>query len=306
MRIRAYGKINLYLQVLDEFPKGGRGYHRLQTIYQTIGLYDEIILSQSEGPEIEIFCDHPLVPQGPKNLVYKAVSLLRKYAGVKRGINIEIVKKIPVGAGLGGGSSDAAATLEGLNRLWKLNYTRNTLLPISAQLGCDVPFFLYGHTVLGEGYGEIVTPLPGIKDKWVLLVKPDFMLSTKWVYEHLGKIRLTEPINIIKIKTRHSQSGRKRESSLPGSSLLTIDEIRKILKDGVEKLIYNRLEEVAIAHYPIISQIKKELLEGGADCALMSGSGPTVFALFKDQRLGKKLQQRMEKYKFSTWLVKTV
>ncbi|NIM03604.1 4-(cytidine 5'-diphospho)-2-C-methyl-D-erythritol kinase [bacterium] len=306
MRIRAYGKINLYLQVLDKFPRGKRGYHRLQTIYQTIGLYDEIILSQSEGPEIEISCDHPLVPQGPKNLVYKAVSLLRKYAGVKRGINIEIVKKIPVGAGLGGGSSDAAATLQGLNRLWKLNYTRNTLLPISAQLGCDVPFFLYGHTVLGEGYGEVITPLPGIKNKWVLLVKPDFVLSTKWVYEHLGKIRLTEPINIIKIKTRHSQYGRKRGSSLPGSSLLTIGKIRKILKDGVEKLLYNRLEEVTIAYYPIISQIKKELLEGGADCALMSGSGPTVFALLKDQRLGKKLQQRMEKYKFSTWLVKTV
>ncbi|MFB0527483.1 MAG: 4-(cytidine 5'-diphospho)-2-C-methyl-D-erythritol kinase, partial [bacterium] len=288
MRIRAYGKINLYLQVLDDLAGGGRGYHRLQTIYQTIGLYDEIILSNTKGQGIEVLCDHPLVPKGPKNLVYKAASLLRRYAGVKRGINIEIIKRIPVGAGLGGGSSDAAATLKGLNGLWKLNYGRNTLLPISAQIGCDVPFFLYGHTALGEGYGEIITPLPEIKKKWVLLVKPDFRLSTKWVYGHLGKIRLTEPINIIKIKTRQCQSGRKRESSLWGSSLLTIDQIRKILKGGVEKLIYNRLEEVAIAYYPIISQIRKELLEGGADCALMSGSGPTVFALLKDKRVGKK------------------
>ncbi|MEE9315568.1 MAG: 4-(cytidine 5'-diphospho)-2-C-methyl-D-erythritol kinase [bacterium] len=306
MRIRAYGKINLYLQVLDDFPRGEKGYHRLQTIYQTIGLYDEVILSNTESQGIKVLCDHPLVPQGPKNLVYKAASLLRRYAGIKRGINIEIIKKTPVGAGLGGGSSDAAATLKGLNRLWKLNYERNTLLPISAQLGCDVPFFLYGHTALGEGYGEIVTPLPEIKKKWVLLVKPDFMLSTKWVYRHLGKIGLTEPVNIIKMKTRQSQSGRKRESSLSGSSLLTIGKIKKILKDGVEKLIYNRLEEVAIAYYPVISQIKKELLEGGADCALMSGSGPTVFALLKGQRVGKKLQKKMEKYKFSTWLVKTV
>lgn len=306
MRIRAYGKINLYLQVLDEFSSPGRGYHRLQTVYQTIGLYDEIILSHTEGQGIKVLCDHPLVPRGPKNLVYKAASLLRKYAGVKRGINIEIIKKIPVGAGLGGGSSDAAATLKGLNRLWKLNYARNTLLPIAAQIGCDVPFFLYSHTALGEGYGEIVTPLPGIKKKWVLLVKPDFMLSTKWVYRQLGKIRLTEPVNIIKIKTRQSQSGRKRESSFSGSSLLTIGRIRKILKGGVEKLIYNRLEEVTITHYPIIAQIKKELMEGGADCALMSGSGPTVFALLKDQRVGKKLQKRMERHKFSTWLVRTV
>lgn len=306
MRIRAYGKINLYLQVLDDFLSVGGGYHKLQTIYQTIGLYDEIILSHTEEQGIEVLCDHPLVPQGPKNLVYKAASLLRRYAGVKRGINIEIVKKIPVGAGLGGGSSDAAATLKGLNRLWKLNYSHNTLLPIAAQIGCDVPFFLYSHTVLGEGYGEIVTPLPEIKKRWVLLVKPDFMLSTKWVYRQLGKIRLTEPVNIIKIKTRQSQSGRKRESSFSRSSLLTIGQIRKILKDGVEKLIYNRLEEVTIAHYPVITQIKRELLEGGADCALMSGSGPTVFALLKDQRVGKKLRKRMEKHKFSTWLVKTV
>jgi len=306
MRIRAYGKINLYLQVLDEFPGGGRGYHRLQTIYQTIGLYDEIILSSTERQGIEVLCGHPLVPQGPKNLVYKAASLLRRYAGVKRGINIEIIKNIPVGAGLGGGSSDAAATLQGLNRLWKLNYGRKTLLSIAAQLGCDVPFFLYGHTALGERYGETVTPLPEIKKKWVLLVKPDFMLSTKWVYRHLGKIRLTEPVNITKIKIRQYQSKRKRESYLWRSSLLTIGEIRKILKDGVEKLIYNRLEKVAIAYYPIIAQIKKELLEGGADCTLMSGSGPTVFALLKDQRVGKKLRKRMEKYKFSTWLVKTV
>ena len=306
MRIRAYGKINLYLQVLDEFTRGEREYHRLQTIYQTIGLYDEVILSNTKGHEIDVLCDHPLVPKGPKNLVYKAALLLRRYAGVKRGISIEIIKKIPVGAGLGGGSSDAAATLKGLNRLWKLNYCRKTLFPISAKLGCDVPFFLYGHTALGERYGEIITPLPGIKKKWVLLVKPDFMLSTKWVYRYLGKIRLTEPVNITKIKTRQFRPKRKRESSFSGSSLLNIGKIRKILKDRVEQLIYNRLEEVVIAHYPIISQIKKELLEGGADCVLMSGSGPTVFALLKDWRVGKKLQKKMEKHKFSTWLVKTV
>ncbi|TET20381.1 MAG: hypothetical protein E3J76_06030 [Candidatus Aminicenantes bacterium] len=103
MRIRAYGKINLYLQVLDDFPRGGKGYHRLQTIYQTIGLYDEIILSNTEGQGIEVLCDHPLVPQGPKNLVYKAASLLKRYKGVKRGINIKIKKNNTVGAGLGGG-----------------------------------------------------------------------------------------------------------------------------------------------------------------------------------------------------------
>jgi len=306
MRIRAYGKINLHLQVLDDLSSVRKGYHRLQTIYQTISLYDEVILSSTEGHGIEVLCDHPLVPKGRKNLVYKAASLLRRYAGVKEGIKIEIAKKIPVGAGLGGGSSDAAATLKGLNRLWKLNYARKTLLPLSAQLGCDVPFFLYGHTALGERYGEIVTPLPRIRKKWVLLVKPDFMLSTRWVYRQLGKIGLTEPVNIIKIRTRQSQSETKRGSSLSGSSVLTIGEIKKILKEGVEKLIYNRLEEVAIDHYPIISQIKKDLLEGGADCALMSGSGPTVFAILKDQRVGKKLLKKMEKYKFSTWLVRTV
>jgi len=306
MRIRAYGKINLYLQVLDDFSSLRRGYHRLQTIYQTIGLYDEVILSNIKGDIIEVFCDHPLVPKGPKNLVYKATSLLRKYSGIKQGIKIEIIKRIPVGAGLGGGSSDAAAALKGLNRLWKLNYPRKTLLSLSAQLGCDVPFFLYGRTALGEGYGEIVTPLPEIKKRWVLLVKPNFMLSTRLVYSQLSKIWLTEPANIIKIRTRQFQYESKRDSSLSGSSVLTIGEIRKILKEDVEKLIYNRLEKVVIARYPIIAQIKNDLLKGGADCALMSGSGPTVFALLKDQRVGKKLLKKMEKYKFSTWLVRTV
>jgi 4-diphosphocytidyl-2-C-methyl-D-erythritol kinase len=308
MRIRAYGKINLYLQVGDGSYRLGRRYHRLQTIYQTISLYDELILSRRESGGIEVLCDHPLVSRGQKNLVYQAASLLKKYAGVKEGIKIKIVKKIPVASGLGGGSSDAAATLKGLNRLWGLNYALKTLLPISVQLGCDVPFFLYGHTALGEGYGEIVTPLPGIKKRWVLLVKPNFTLSTEWVYRQLDKIRLTEPVNIIKIKTRHSEFERKRETSVSGSPALSIDEIEKILKkgEGIEKLIYNRLEEVVIAHYPVIAQIKKNLLEGGAECALMSGSGPTVFALLKDKSAGEKLQKRMEKEKFSTWLVTTV
>jgi len=306
MRIRAYGKINLYLRVLDDLPILGKGYHRLQTIYQTIGIYDEIILSNTKGRRIEVLCNHPLVPKGSKNLVYKAASLLRKYAGVKKGIKIEIIKMIPVGAGLGGGSSDAAATLRGLNRLWKLNYSRKTLLPMSKQLGCDVPFFLYGHTAVGEGYGEIVTPLPRIKRRWVLLVKPDFMLSTRWVFRQLGKIKLTEPVNITKIRTPYSQYERKRGSSFSPRSVLTINRIAKILKDDVGKLIYNRLEQVSIAHYPVIAQIKKDLLEGGADCALMSGSGPAVFALLKDRKVGERLQNKMEKYKFSTWLVKTV
>jgi len=306
MRIRAYGKINLYLRVLDDLPILGKGYHRLQTIYQTIGIYDEIILSNTEGRRIEVLCDHPLVPKGPKNLVYKAASLLRRYAGVNKGVKIEIIKRIPVGAGLGGGSSDAAATLKGLNKLWKLNYSRKALLPISAQLGCDVPFFLYGHTALGEGYGEIVTPLPRIKRRWVLLVKPNFMLSTGWVFRQLSKIRLTGAVNITKIKTRQPQYERKRESSSSGSSVLTITRIVKILKDDIKKLIYNQLEEVSIAHYPVIAQIKKDLLEGGADCALMSGSGPAVFALLKEQKVTEKLRNKMEKCKFSTWLVRTV
>ena len=306
MRIRAYGKINLYLQVLDDFPSLGRGYHRLQTIYQTIGLYDDIVLSRTGRPGIEVVCDHPLVPKGRKNLVYKAASLLRSRAGVKEGVRIEILKRIPVGAGLGGGSSDAAATLKGLNRLWRLNYSRQTLLPISAQLGSDVPFFLYGHTALGEGYGEVVTCLPRIKDTWVLLVKPDFMLSTKWVYGELDKIRLTGSANIIKIEILQSQPERKRECSIAGVSVLSVSEIRRILKRGVENLIYNRLEDVVTTRYPIVTKIEKELREGGADCALMSGSGPTVFALLKDQRVGRKLQKKMEKYKFPTWLVRTV
>ncbi len=306
MRIRAYGKINLYLQVLDDLTSPGKGYHRLQTIYQTIGLYDEIILSNRKGRRIEVLCDHPLVPKGPKNLVYRAASLLKKYSGVEKGVKIQIIKRIPVGAGLGGGSSDAAATLKGLNRLWKLNYSRKALLPISEKLGCDVPFFLYGHTALGEGYGEIVTPLPGIKRRWVLLVKPDFILSTRWVFGQLGKIKLTESANIIKIGTPHFQYERKRGSSLSGSSVLSFNRIAKILKDDVGKLIYNRLEQVSIAYYPVIAQIKRALLEGGAECALMSGSGPAVFALLKDRKVGEKLRNEMGNYKFSTWLVRTV
>ena len=288
MKILAPAKINLYLEILC---RDRNGYHRIETIFQEIGLFDKIILTETARRNVQITCYNEKGKiitsiSNKKNIIYKAVELLRKKSGIQKGVKIEVYKKIPMAAGLGGGSSDAAAVLKGLNRLWKLAMKKHELTAIARKIGSDVPFFLSGHTALGEGYGDIITRLPRMNKRWVLLANPGFEVSTKTVYSRISrKLRLTKAINVNKISA---------------------EKARELLRSNIKKLLFNRLEEVAIIDYPVISRLKKYLIANGAVSSLMSGSGPTVFAFINSRSKGEALMMGVKKvFGFPSWLVQT-
>ncbi|MBI5573732.1 MAG: 4-(cytidine 5'-diphospho)-2-C-methyl-D-erythritol kinase [Elusimicrobia bacterium] len=262
MKLKANAKINLFLDVLG---KRKDGYHNIKTIFQEISLFDDIFIRETKN-RIKIFCDHPKVPTDKRNLVYKAVDLIKKRFKIKKDIEIKIKKRIPVGAGLGGGSSDAAAVLGGLNKLWNLKLDKNQLAKIGKKLGADVPFFIYGGRCLGEGIGDKLMPLKIRKTQWYVIVKPPFEISTKNIY-----LRLT--------KTR---------------------------KTGKIKKYINRLEDVVIPLYPEIKKIKEKLVDYGAEFSLMSGSGSCVFGFVKNKSVGEKIKNKMKKAGYAVWLVHSV
>ncbi len=289
MKVFAPAKINLYLQVLG---RDKNGYHRLRTVFQALKLYDEISLSETGNNRIEIACFDKKgaikALSGKQNIVYKAAVLLRQRQKADKGATIRIKKNIPVAAGLGGGSSDAAAVLLGLKKLWKLRLKRKELVNIAGKIGADVPFFLSGHTAMGEGYGNIVTPLPGMKRKRVLLVSPGFRVRAKWAYDKLH--------------------GRPKPAKPPGlkNRVYGVNKIKKMIEGDIEALLFNRLEEVTIPRYPVIGRIKDFLVDNGAGFSMMSGSGPVVFAFVKDEKTGIDLMKRTKKaFNCSSWLVET-
>ncbi|PKM93039.1 MAG: 4-(cytidine 5'-diphospho)-2-C-methyl-D-erythritol kinase [Elusimicrobia bacterium HGW-Elusimicrobia-4] len=262
MKLKANAKINLFLDILG---KRKDGYHNIKTIFQEVSLSDYIFIREIKSG-VRIFCDNPKVPTDKTNLVYKAATLIKKYSGIKKGVLIKIKKRIPVGAGLGGGSSDAAAVLRGLNKLWNLELTKNQLAKIGKKIGADVPFFLYGGRCLGEGIGDKLTPLKIRKTEWYVLVNPPFEISTKNVY-----LRLT-----------------------------------KTKKTGKIAKCINRLEYVVIPLYPEIKKIKEKLVNYGVEFSLMSGSGSCVFGLAKSKITGIKIKNRLKKDGYVVWLVHSV
>ncbi|HAX61997.1 MAG TPA: 4-(cytidine 5'-diphospho)-2-C-methyl-D-erythritol kinase [Elusimicrobia bacterium] len=262
MKLKANAKINLFLDILG---KRKDGYHNLKTIFQEISLPDEIWLKEIKTG-VKIFCDNPKIPTDKRNLVYKAADLLKRYSGIKKGVEIKIKKRIPIGAGLGGGSSDAASVLKGLNKLWKLNFSKNQLIKIAKKIGADVPFFILGGKCLGEGIGAQLTPLKIKKKEWYVIVKPSFEISTRTVY-----LRLTKTVKI--------------------------DKIKKYI---------NRLEDVVIPLYPEIKKIKDLLTESGAEFSLMSGSGSCVFGFVKNKKSGEEIKNRLKKDGYTVWLVHSI
>jgi len=272
LRIQAHAKINLFLDVLHKRPDG---YHEIETVFQSIGLSDEIILRKLPG-DIKINCEHPQVPLDESNLAYRAAKLLFETSGLSEGVEITIKKKIPVAAGLGGGSTDAAGTLFGLNRLFELGYEREQLMQFGAKLGADVPFCILGGTALGRGIGEILTPLPPFGNVWMVLVNPGFMVSTAWVYQnlHLHTFNFDS-------KNKKSQNLWLTKSSKNVSIL--IQQLRTCNLQKICDALFNALEKVVVNEYPVIWDLKNQLKESGALSALMSGSGPTVFALMADE-----------------------
>lgn len=247
-------KVNLGLRVLGKRPDG---YHEVETILQMVGLYDHLVFTPA-ARGIEIACTHPGVPLGEENLIRLAWDLLRRRSRIAGGVRVRLDKQIPVGAGLGGGSSDAAATLLALNRLWGSNLTPEALAEMAGELGSDVPFFLGGPRALGRGRGEILEPLAAPDPLTLILVNPGFSLSTAVVYGRLN-LELTSPV--ANITLARSLLGQRDYQAL-GKSLV------------------NDLEEVVARAHPVIGEIKEKLTSLGAALALMSGSGPTVFGYF--------------------------
>jgi 4-diphosphocytidyl-2-C-methyl-D-erythritol kinase len=275
----AWAKVNLYLRVLGRRPDG---YHELITVLQTVSLADEVILSEAPGG-IELVTDDAALPSGPANLAWRAAAALAPYAP-DRGVRIELFKRIPQQAGLGGGSSDAAAVLRGLNRLWGLGLSRTRLAEIAAQLGSDVPFFLWGGTALATGRGEQVQPLDLAADLSLLIVKPPFGLATAEVY---GRY----------------QSG--------GAAAPPVDNLLHALAGAdprqVGRWLYNDLERPALALRPDLAAARQLLLDLGTYGCLLSGSGSSLFALLPEQGL-LSLQQLEQALPpgFQVWQVQMV
>src|ERR1700754_4570630 len=266
IRIKSYAKINWTLDVLF---KREDGYHELRTIYQTISLHDTLRLTKTEGA-IEIGCDDDRVPLDETNLVYKAALRLREAAGIRAGARIDIEKRIPVAAGLGGGSSNAAAALLGLARLWQVAFDDRAMFEIAASLGSDVPLFLIGGTILGVGRGEEVYPLESAICDHLLLANAGFAVATATAFGRLSRVTRQEALRIIPF------------------TLFAAKAIREL-----PLVAANDLEETVIAAHPEIAEVKRRLKSCGAQRVLMSGSGGTVWAVFDNSETNERAQTEM-------------
>ncbi|RAR40718.1 4-(cytidine 5'-diphospho)-2-C-methyl-D-erythritol kinase [Paenibacillus sp. MDMC362] len=251
---KAPAKINLMLDVLHKRPDG---FHEVEMVMTMIDLADRLEMSEQKRDTIIITSQAGYIPLDEKNLAFQAARRIKERYDVKQGVHIHLDKKIPVAAGLAGGSSDAAATLRGLNRLWGLGIPQEELLALGAELGSDVPFCVTGGTALATGRGEVLTPIPNPPQCWVIVAKPPINVSTAEVY---GRLR-SEQIQ------RHPSAERMVEALTQGSFQQMCQSLGNVL------------EEVTLRMHPEVQQLKEGMLKLGADGALMSGSGPTVFGL---------------------------
>ncbi len=270
--VKSPAKLNLYLNV-----RGRRrdGYHEIETIFERIDLCDEIKFSENESGEIELFSNSAEVPLNRHSLVYNCVELLRKETNSPRGIAITIDKRIPIASGLGGGSSNAASIILGLNKLWRLNLTKRKLLNIGRRLGADVSFFLYDEPLgFGKGRGDRILPLPKPgKTLWHILVVPDEKISSQEAYNKKDRRGLTERKFGIKMVTCALKKG--------DLALLRIS-------------LYNSLEETVAKSYPVIREVKQALESLGQRRILMSGSGPAVFGLTNTGKEAVRLKKELD------------
>lgn len=258
LNLRAYAKVNLGLDVVR---KREDGYHEVSMVMQTVKLYDRLHMERISRDTIELGTNLKFLPVDENNLVYKAVKMLKEEFGIREGVSIQLDKHIPVAAGMAGGSSDCAAALFGMNRLFGLGLNRQQLMERGVTLGADVPYCIMRGTALSEGIGEQLTPLPPMPDCYILIAKPPISVSTKYVYEHLNLPGLSQHPDIAGMV-----EGLKKQDL-------------KMITDRME----NVLETVTETEYPVIAEIKEMMLDHGAVNALMSGSGPTVFGIYTDK-----------------------
>jgi len=270
LKLRALAKINLGLDVLG---RRENGYHDVRMVMQTIYLYDNVTLTKKEEPGIQLKTNLFYLPVDEKNIAYKAAKLLMDEFQIEGGVHITLDKHIPVAAGMAGGSSNAAAVLVGMNRLFRLGLSEQDLMERGVSLGADVPYCVMRGTVLAEGIGEILTPLAPLPRCYILVAKPSISVSTKTVYEKLDAHEIEEHPDIDGVI-----------AGLDAENLIQVAES-----------MGNVLERVTIEDYPIIEEIKVAMKEAGALNAMMSGSGPTVFGIFDDKMLAKQAQQKIRK-----------
>lgn len=269
LTINAPAKINWFLKVLRLREDG---FHEIQTLMQKVTLYDEISFSRSPDLLLETDADIPL----EQNLIFKAAGLLREVCGIETGAKISLKKNIPMGAGLGGGSSDAAAALLGLNELWSLRLSTADLDKIAEQLGSDVPFFLHGPISYAYGRGEHLSSCKAEKTLHILLVKPTFHISTAWAYRTLAETRASKRDEELDIKDPElTKKAAKVNNIRHFIRLFERAELR-----GLNGVVLNDLESIVIKYFPVIAEIKDKLTGLGAEFSLMSGSGSTVFGVF--------------------------
>lgn len=257
LKVKGYAKINLGLDVIRRLPNG---YHQVKMVMQAIDLWDELTLERSESG-ITMTTDSDSLATDESNLVLRAARLMQETFSLKAGLTIHLQKNIPIAAGLAGGSTDAAAVMKGINRLFDLNVPLPKLMELSTAVGADVPFCILGGTALAEGIGERLTSLAPIPFCHILIAKPDISVSTKYVYEHL------DSTGIEKHPDLDGMTAAISSGSLP----------------GIISRMENVLETVTIPAHPVIAAIKRRLLKLGAEGSLMSGSGPTVFGIFTDE-----------------------
>ena len=268
--IRGMAKVNLALDVLG---RRENGYHDVRMIMQTVNLYDKLTLEKLEGKEIQIACNTGELPLDDSNLIFKAARLFFEAYETAEGVFVNLEKNIPIAAGMAGGSTDAAATLIALNEMFDAGFTKQQLAEIGVKIGADVPYCIYGGTCLSEGIGEILTPVPNQLQCFVVIAKPEFSVSTKFVYENLHVERI------------------ERHPDIDGM----LNAIHRGSLPEVADKMENILENVTAKKYPQIEEMKECLMANGAMKALMSGSGPTVFGIFDKEDVAEKAFEELKK-----------
>lgn len=274
LQLEAMAKINLGLDVLRRREDG---YHEVKMVMQTVGICDRLDFTKLPEDRILVSTNKEELPADEHNLIYKAAKLMKETYQIREGVSVKLEKNIPIAAGMAGGSTDAAATIHGMARLFDLELSLEEKQKLGVKIGADVPYCLMGGTALSEGIGEVLTRLPAVPKGYLVVAKPDIDVSTKFVYENLHADSLT------------------RHPDIDGM----VESIRNKDLQGIANRMENVLETVTVRQYPVIQEMKAFLKEHGAMNALMSGSGPTVFGLFEKEDTARSAFEAMRERNFT-------
>lgn len=293
--LKSAAKINLYLEITGNRPDG---YHDLVMILQSIDLCDRVdirkIIRQIGTDEIQITCTNPEVPCDRTNLAYKAAALMQSVYPQIGGMEIAIDKQIPMGAGLAGGSGNAAAVLVGIDRLWDLGLTQSQICDFAAEIGSDIPFCVTGGTALATGRGEILSPLPDLTNLVLVICKPrQIAIATAWAYQTFRKQNLLATSTV-------------KDQNLSSQMVAAIASGGDSAPNKIGRLLYNDLERVVLPEYPAITDLKNKLLDQECLGAMMSGSGSTVFAIAPDRDRAHQIAESIKIDEIDVWITKSL